>query len=118
MKDPVVEVRSLTKRYPGSLKPAVHVQYLQIPKGIIFGLLGPNGAGKTTLMSCMTGLVPFTGHIYLAGREVAPQNKSYNKLFGFVPQDFSFYDELSTIENLEFFGAWAGLNKSETKRRS
>jgi ABC-2 type transport system ATP-binding protein len=35
-----------------------------------------------------------------------------------VPQDFSFYQELSPAENLEFFGAWSGLNKSTIKRRT
>ena len=46
------------------------------------------------------------------------KNKAVNKLFGFVPQDFSFYQELSPAENLEFFGAWAGLNKTEITKQT
>jgi ABC-2 type transport system ATP-binding protein len=39
-------------------------------------------------------------------------------MFGFVPQDFSFYHELSPTENLEFFGAWAGLDSGTIKKRT
>ncbi|NCD69278.1 ABC transporter ATP-binding protein [Mucilaginibacter agri] len=92
---------------------------LQIPKGERFGLFGPNGAGKTTLMSLMTGLINAdSGSIKLLGEPVDKKNKAVNKLFGFVPQDFSFYQELSPAENLEFFGAWAGLTKKQTNHRT
>jgi len=60
-----------------------------------------------------------SGHVKLLGHEMGKQNNSAtNRLFGFVPQDFSFYQELSPAENLEFFGAWSGLNKSTIKRRT
>ena len=92
---------------------------LQINKGARFGLFGPNGAGKTTLMSLMTGLLSADkGKIILLGNTVAKNNLGVNKLFGFVPQDFSFYQELSPAENLEFFGAWAGLTKQQTNLRT
>jgi ABC-2 type transport system ATP-binding protein len=51
-------------------------------------------------------------------KPVGSHSKAVNKLFGFVPQDFSFYRELSPVENLEFFGAWAGLHKGEINRRT
>ncbi|MET0300620.1 MAG: ABC transporter ATP-binding protein, partial [Flavitalea sp.] len=92
---------------------------LKIEKGESFGLFGPNGAGKTTLMSIMTGLIAYTGgSVNLLGQEINSKPKEFNKRFGFVPQDFSFYHELSPLENLEFFGAWAGLSKTEIKQRS
>jgi ABC-2 type transport system ATP-binding protein len=92
---------------------------LKIAKGQRFGLFGPNGAGKTTLISIMTGLIAADeGHIKLLGLDISKQNKEVNKLFGFVPQDFSFYQELSPVENLEFFGAWSGLDKPTVKRRT
>jgi ABC-2 type transport system ATP-binding protein len=58
------------------------------------------------------------GHIKLLGKEVGKQNNEVNKLFGFVPQDFSFYQELSPVENLQFFGAWSGLDKKTIKTRT
>lgn len=92
---------------------------LQVPAGESFGIFGPNGAGKTSLMSLMTGLLKYEqGKIELFGKKVAPNHKSANKLFGFVPQDFAFYDELTPVENLAFFGAWAGLGAREIKQRT
>lgn len=92
---------------------------MQIRKGDRFGLFGPNGAGKTTLMSLMTGLlVPESGSVEMLGKPIGDKGKEVNKLFGFVPQDFSFYHELSPVENLEFFGAWAGLSQRQTRRRT
>ncbi len=91
---------------------------LNIAAGERFGLLGPNGAGKTTLMNLMTGvLLPTNGSILLLGKNIEG-GKEVKKMFGFVPQHHSFYQELSPAENLEFFGAWAGLNRKETKERT
>jgi len=92
---------------------------LKIARGERFGLFGPNGAGKTTLISLMTGLLAVNaGHIYLLGHEVGRQHNSISKLFGFVPQDLSFYRELTPVENLGFFGAWSGLDKQTIKKRT
>ncbi len=91
---------------------------LNIAVGERFGLLGPNGAGKTTLMNLMTGVLQSkSGNIKLLGKEIS-EDKGVKKLFGFVPQHHSFYQELSPAENLEFFGAWAGLNRKEIKERT
>lgn len=92
---------------------------LQVALGERFGLFGPNGAGKTTLMNLMTGVLePKGGSIELLGQSILANSKAVKKLFGFVPQHHSFYQELSPAENLEFFGAWAGLSRSETKQRT
>jgi ABC-2 type transport system ATP-binding protein len=92
---------------------------LQVKKGERFGLFGPNGAGKTTLLSLMTGLLsPAEGNVQLLGLDVNKHHHAVNKLFGFVPQDFSFYQELSPAENLEFYGAWAGLTKHQVKTKT
>lgn len=92
---------------------------LQVKKGERFGLFGPNGAGKTTLLSLMTGLLsPAEGSVQLLGHEVNKHHNAVNKLFGFVPQDFSFYQELSPAENMEFYGAWAGLTKHQVKAKT
>jgi ABC-2 type transport system ATP-binding protein len=91
---------------------------LQIKVGERFGLLGPNGAGKTTLMNLMTGvLLAKAGSVKLCGK-VSGKDKEAKKLFGFVPQFHSFYQELSPSENLEFFGAWSGLRRKEIKERT
>src|SRR5476651_1124333 len=114
-----IDVADMGFHYPGNASMSFSKLNLQIAKGERFGLFGPNGAGKTTLISLMTGLLTADeGHIKLLGHEVGGQNNAVNKLFGFVPQDFSFYQELSPVENLEFFGAWSGLDKKTIRRRT
>ncbi|HWK03027.1 MAG TPA: ABC transporter ATP-binding protein [Puia sp.] len=114
-----VNISDLGFSYPGQSTLFFSHLNLKIEAGERFGLFGPNGAGKTTLMNLMTGLLTFPqGSIQLLGQEVKKQNRSVNKLFGFIPQDFSFYQELSPAENLEFFGAWSGLHRQEIRRRT
>ncbi|MDB4919291.1 ABC transporter ATP-binding protein [Mucilaginibacter sp.] len=114
-----IDVEDIGFRYPGNPEVSFSKLSLKIAKGARFGLFGPNGAGKTTLISLMTGLLlADEGHIKLLGQEVGKPNSTVNRLFGFVPQDFSFYQELSPVENLEFFGAWSGLDKKTIKTRT
>jgi len=119
MNSTAVSIQDLAFKYAGQPKPVFSDLTLDIVTGERFGLFGPNGAGKTTLISCMTGLVSFhKGSITLLGHRVLPHQKTINTLFGFVPQDFSFYQELSPVENLQFFGAWYGMQKKEIKQRT
>jgi len=114
-----VRIQDLGFTYPGQTNMCFSHLNLEVEAGARFGLFGPNGAGKTTLMNCMTGLLLFKeGSIELLGNEVSPQNKNIRKLFGFVPQDYAFYQELSPAENLEYFGALSGLTKKESDSRT
>ena len=116
---PAIAIENMGFHYPGNEGVAFSGLNLEVAQGERFGLFGPNGAGKTTLISLMTGLLPAaSGHIKLLGHQVGQQNKAVNKLFGFVPQDLSFYQELTPVENLEFFGAWAGMNKTAIRQRT
>ncbi len=118
MVNAAISISDLGFAYAGQSKSCFTNLQLEIPEGARFGLFGPNGAGKTTLMHCMTGLLSYTqGSIKLLGNEIAHHKKAVNNLFGFVPQDFSFYQELSPVQNLEFFGAWSGLRPSIIKKR-
>ncbi|MBD1391681.1 ABC transporter ATP-binding protein [Mucilaginibacter glaciei] len=114
-----IDVNNIGFRYPGNPDVSFSHLNLKVNKGERFGLFGPNGAGKTTLISLMTGLLKADeGSIKLLGHDIGKNKNSVNKLFGFIPQDFSFYHELSPVENLEFFGAWSGLDKQTVKRRT
>jgi ABC-2 type transport system ATP-binding protein len=118
MKSQAVDIENLSFQYKGQGHTFFDQLNLGIEAGERFGLFGPNGAGKTTLMNLMTGLIPYhSGTISLLGNKVRQHDKSISHLFGFVPQDFSFYQELSPAENLEFFGAWSGLNQSAIRKR-
>lgn len=119
MSNAAVRIKDLGFAYPRQSTSCFTNLNLEVQEGERFGLFGPNGAGKTTLMNCMTGLLKFSeGSIQLLGHEISDHKKSVNKLFGFVPQDFSFYQELSPAENLAFFGAWSGLQKKEIKTKT
>lgn len=110
----IIEIQNLSFQYTGAEKPVFANFSLNIEQGGRFGLLGPNGAGKTTLMNLMTGvLLSPSGKIFLNGKNIAKENQEVKKLFGFVPQHHSFYPELTAAENMQFFGAWAGLNKKQ-----
>lgn len=119
MNDIAINIEKLSFHYPKQINNCFDGISLQVNAGERFGLFGPNGAGKTTLMNLMTGVLPFRdGDILLFGKSIKTKNNSVKKIFGFVPQDFSFYPELSPVENLQFFGAWAGLNKTDIKNRT
>jgi ABC-2 type transport system ATP-binding protein len=114
-----IEIDNLHFQYDENSGVLFHNFHLHIAQGERFGLFGPNGAGKTTLMNLMTGVLKFnTGTIRLLGKDIVRHEKEVKKLFGFVPQHHAFYPELSPVENLEFFGAWSGLNSREIKTRT
>lgn len=115
---PAIQIDDLFFHYPD--QPGLFSQFnLQVDAGLRFGLFGPNGAGKTTLMNLMTGLLsPPSGKIRLFGKDMQKHQRRINKLFGFVPQDFAFYQELSPVENLAFFGAWSGMTGPAIRRRT
>ena len=118
MKLPAVNIHDLTFSYPEQSSSFFSNFNLKINDGERFGLFGPNGSGKTTLINLMTGLLSYSnGSIKLLGNEIKKHDKSINKYFGFIPQDLSFYQELSPAENLEFFGAWSGLQRPEIKTK-
>lgn len=119
MSDIAINIENLSFHYPKQSNNCVNNISLKVNAGERFGVFGPNGAGKTTLMNLMTGVLSFNdGDIQLFGKSIKTKNKAIKNIFGFVPQDFSFYPELSPVENLDFFGAWAGLNKTEIKSRA
>lgn len=114
-----IEVEALSFQHPGQYHMCLNHVSLKVLTGERFGLFGPNGAGKTTFMNLMTGVLDHQhGHIKLLGKDIQQEGKAINRLFGFVPQDLSFYHELSPVENLAFFGAWAGMKKEAIKKRT
>jgi len=116
---PAIKIQDLAFHYPRQEGICFNNFNLDIAAGERFGLFGPNGAGKTTLMNLMTGLLKYAGgSIRLFGHEIKNHPKSINTIFGFVPQDFSFYPELSARENLAFYGAWYGLEKKQISIRT
>lgn len=76
---------------------------LAIEEGAIYGLLGPSGAGKTTLIRCMMGLQRYEGKIDVLGEPAG--SPAIRSRLGYMAQAGAVYPDLSTVENLRFFGA-------------
>ncbi|HEY9204654.1 MAG TPA: ATP-binding cassette domain-containing protein [Candidatus Methanoperedens sp.] len=115
--EPIIEIRSISKSYGDFV--AIDNVSLSIEKGTIFGLLGPNGAGKSTLikvLSCQSK--PSAGKAFISGLDVVSDKKEVLSIIGIVPQENSFYDDLTVNENLEYFGSLYGVSAIEIKKRS
>jgi ABC-2 type transport system ATP-binding protein len=76
---------------------------LRVKKGQIFGLLGPNGSGKTTTMRLLCGLLKAdSGGGSCLGYDIKKQSLKIKQHIGYMPQNFSLYDDLTITENLFF----------------
>jgi ABC-2 type transport system ATP-binding protein len=103
MKDSIIEVRNLTKKF-GNFT-AVNDISFSVGRGRIFGFLGPNGAGKTTSIKMLTTLLtPTSGRVLLDGNDPATDQTGVRRTFGIVFQDPSLDDELTAQENMDFHG--------------
>ena len=81
----------------------------------VVGLLGPSGCGKTTLMRCLVGVQRVaSGTVTVFGEPAG--SKPLRHRIGYVTQDASVYDDLSVLENLEFFARVLGLDRTEVHR--
>lgn len=91
---------------------------LQIKTGSVFGLLGPNGAGKTTLVSILNQLIKKdSGSVEIYGFDLEKNSNEIKKISSYIPQTYAFYPNLTSYENLEFFGALYGLSGEKLKQQ-
>ncbi len=111
-----VTVVHLTKQFGDFL--AVNDVSLDVKKGEIFGFLGPNGAGKSTTIRILCGLLaPSAGQASVAGYQVATEPERVKQNIGYMSQKFSLYDDLSVVENLEFFSGIYGVPAEKRQAR-
>jgi ABC-2 type transport system ATP-binding protein len=114
--EPVVLAEHLERRF-GSLV-AVRDVSLRVEKGEVFGVLGPNGAGKSTTIRMLCGLLdPSGGKATVVGYDVAREPEKVKERIGYMTQRFSLYEDLSVIENLDFYAAIYGVPRKARKRR-
>jgi ABC-2 type transport system ATP-binding protein len=96
-----IEVEGLTKRF-GDRVVVDHVD-LTVAEGEIVGFLGPNGSGKTTTIRLLCGLLrPDAGRGTCLGYDILTQSALIKLKVGYMTQRFSFYEDLTIRENLEF----------------
>ena len=108
MEEKILEVREITKRYPGVV--ALDKLSFDLYKGEVHAVVGENGAGKSTLIKCLCGaVVPEEGTIIIDGREYTEMNPALSRSLGIevVYQELNLIDGLTVAENV-CFGAKYG----------
>ncbi|MBK7225881.1 MAG: ABC transporter ATP-binding protein [Saprospiraceae bacterium] len=110
----VIKTDKLTKRY-GDFIAANEITF-EVYSGEIFGFLGANGAGKTTAMKMLCGLsTPSSGDATIAGFDIYSQTENIKKNIGYMSQKFSLYEDLTVVENINFFGGIYGMSDQNLK---
>ena len=102
----VVELRNVTKRFPGVV--ALHNMQLAVKPGEIHGLIGENGAGKSTLIKVLTGVhMADEGEIYVHGERKIFKNPNESAAAGIacVYQELNIEKLLSVTDNI-FINKW------------
>jgi ABC-2 type transport system ATP-binding protein len=116
MIDPVICLGGLSKNFGHTI--AVDGISMGIGKGEIFGFLGANGAGKTTTIRMLCGLTrPTRGHGVIHGLDIWRQRSRVRWQFGYVPQRFSLYADLTVLQNMRFFGRAYRVSKHRLRTR-
>ena len=96
-----IDVKGLVKRF-GDTTVVDHVS-MTVAEGEIVGFLGPNGSGKTTTIRMMCGLLtPDEGEGQVLGYDLRSESLKIKREVGYMTQRFSFYEDLTIAENLEF----------------
>ena len=117
-----LQISNLTKDYKtGFFKQrsvrALDGLTLEVRSGQIFGFLGGNGAGKTTTIKILMGLLhPTTGEAKILGQDISEID--VHRRLGYCPENPYFYDYLTPLELLNYFGEIFGLNSQKRKERS
>ena len=108
-------ITNLSKQFKD--KTAVDDACLSLTPGV-WGLLGANGAGKTTLMRMIADILkPTSGKILFDGKDIHAMGEEYRNLFGFLPQDFGFFQDFTVKDYLEYVAALKDVPVRETRNK-
>jgi ABC-2 type transport system ATP-binding protein len=113
-----IDVKGMTKRF--GRRTVVNNIDLQVRPGEIYGFLGPNGSGKTTFIRMLCGLLRAdAGSGTCLGHDVIKESELIKEQVGYMTQRFSFYEDLTVAENLDFVARMYGMkNRKEAVHKS
>ncbi|MDP2913808.1 MAG: ABC transporter ATP-binding protein [Candidatus Omnitrophota bacterium] len=107
-----IKTTNLTRKF-GSLT-AVNNLTIDIAEGEIFGLVGPDGAGKTTTMRLLTGILdPTSGEGWVYDKNIIKEAESLKENIAYMSQRFGLYEELTVLENINFYADIYGIAKEK-----
>src|SRR5690348_10593645 len=108
--DIAINVEGLSKSFGG--REVVHDLSMQVKRGSIYGFLGPNGSGKTTTIRMLCGLLtPDAGEGTCLGLDVRHEAPQIKENVGYMTQKFSYYEDLTIRENLDFVARMYRLDR-------
>ncbi len=114
--DTVLEISGLTKRF-GDFTAVDGVSF-SINRGEVFGFLGSNGSGKTTTVRMLCGiLTPTGGEGNVLGYDIYSQTENIRQAIGYMSQRFSLYEELTVVENMDFYAGTYSVSAREADAR-
>lgn len=115
----MIEIKNVTKIYPGQKSPALSGLNLTIADGEFFGLLGPNGAGKTTTIKLLaTLLIPNEGEIVVDGKKLERSSLDVKRKLSMITQEYSLRSNMTAEQIMELHGRLYQLPKDVIRSRT
>src|SRR5262249_21404376 len=120
----IIELRSVTKRYPGNPLPALDGVDLAIEAGAITAVMGPSGGGKSTLLNLAAAMDrPTSGEVIVGGAAVSRLGEGAAARFrrstvGLVFQFFNLLEDLTVRDNVAVPARLAGLGRRDADRQA
>jgi ABC-2 type transport system ATP-binding protein len=98
----VIQTSGLSKSFGATV--AVAGLELSVRRGVLYGLVGPDGSGKTTTLRMLAGIMdPTSGDALVAGRSILTERERVKEKIGYMSQRFGLYEDLTVMENIEFY---------------
>lgn len=108
-----IDIRQLTKVYPGSTAPALNSLSLQVEPGEVYGFLGANGAGKTTAIRLLLNFIqPSSGSASIMGKDVVTETVTVKRHVGYLSGEIALWPKVTGSELFTYLGKLqSGVNQ-------
>lgn len=111
-----VTTDKLTRKFGHAL--AVDEVSINIRQGSIYGFLGPNGSGKSTTIRMLCGILePTSGSGQVLGLDIVRESEVIKSKIGYMSQKFGLYEDLTILENLQFYAGLYNLSQDVKRVR-
>ncbi|MEW6087025.1 MAG: ABC transporter ATP-binding protein [bacterium] len=111
-----IKTLNLTKKFGENT--AIDKISLEVKRGELFGLVGPDGAGKTTTMRLLTSIMePTEGEAWISGFSILKDPEKVKEKIGYMSQRFGLYEDLTVMENMDFYADLYTVPPSERPSR-